>query len=412
MRLAWVSPLPPMPSGVSDYSFELLPVIAGRAMVDAVAPRAGRFRRARSPAGITVVSPSDFAQRVDEYDAVYYHLGNNPWHRFVYDLSMAHPGVAVFHDFVMHHLLAAMTVEWRGGFAAYRHLLRSEYGEAGERLAFLRARGVATDFEKFMFPLNQGVAARSRVIVVHNQDSRERMHELAPEVPVVVIPHHAGSPPSEVQGIDRLEARRRLGLPPDAFMAGHFGYITRPKQPAAVVGGFAALASAWPEARLVMVGADRTGGGLDRLIKRYRLDGRITITGYVGRLSKFYLYLKAVDAVINLRYPSAGESSGTFARALAEGRVVIVNNLGSFGEVPPDVALKVEADGDQAQEVGAHLLRLAGSPEYRRGIEARAREYAATVLDPERCRDLYLSVARLETMKRSAAGRVTPIAGG
>jgi hypothetical protein len=143
------------------------------------------------------------------------------------------------------------------------------------------------------------------------------------------------------------------------------------------------------------------------LIKRYRLDGRIMVTGYVGRLAKFYLYLKAVDAVVNLRYPSAGESSGTFARALAEGRVVIVNNLGSFAEVPPDVALKVEADGDQTQEVGGHLLALAGSPEHRQRIEARARDYAATVLDPVRCRDLYLTVARLETMKRSA-GAVTP----
>ena len=63
--------------------------------------------------------------------------------------------------------------------------------------------------------------------------------------------------------------------------------------------------------------------------------------GYVD-LTQFYLYLKALDAMINLRYPSAGESSGTFARALAEGRAVIVNNYGSFAEVPGDVALKVE----------------------------------------------------------------------
>jgi glycosyltransferase involved in cell wall biosynthesis len=394
-----------MPSGVSDYSYELLPAIAGQARVDAVAPRMGRLRKVRAPSGITVASPAEFARRADDYDAVYYHLGNNPWHHFVYELAMAHPGVAVFHDFVMHHLLAAVTIEGRRDFARYRSLLRAEYGEAGERLAFLRARGVATDFEKFMFPLNQRVAARSRVIVVHNEASRERMHELAPEVPAVVIPHHAGSPPAEVEGVDRGEARRKLGLPGDAFLVGHFGYITRPKQPAAVVGGFGTLASRWPDARLIMVGADRTGGGLDRLIKRHELEGRVVVTGYVGRLSQFYLYLKAVDAVVNLRYPSAGESSGTFARALAEGRVVIVNNLGSFAEVSNDVALKVEADGDQAQEVGAHLLRLAGSPEYRRDIEARARQYAATVLDPLRCRDLYLNVARLESLKRTAAAQ-------
>jgi glycosyltransferase involved in cell wall biosynthesis len=401
MRLAWVSPLPPMASGISDYSFELLPLMAGAADVDAVCPNPKRFRRVRAPGEIPVVGTDEFQRRADSYDAVFYHLGNNPWHGFVYELALKVPGVVVFHDFVLHHLLAALTIEGGGKRdpARYRSLLRTEYGELGERLAWLRLRWVATDYEKFLFPMNRHVAELAQAIVVHSEDSRERMRDVAPEVPVVVIPHHAGSPPPEVAGIDRREARMRLGLPQDAFLAGHFGFITRPKQPAAVVGGFAKLAARSPDARLVMIGADNTGGGLDRLIRRHRLSDRVISTGYVD-LNRFYLYLKAVDVVINLRYPSAGESSGTFSRALAEGRAVIVNNLGSFAEVPPDVALKVEIDADQAEGVGAHLTRLAEDPSFRAAIEAGARTYAAAVLDPIRCRDLYLSVAKLESLKR------------
>jgi hypothetical protein len=135
-----------------------------------------------------------------------------------------------------------------------------------------------------------------------------------------------------------------------------------------------------------------TGGGLGRQIARLGLANRVRAAGFVD-LERFHLYLRAVDAVINLRYPSAGESSGTFARALAEGRATIVNDYGSFAEIPPDVALKVEVDGDQAEEVGAHLRHLASDDAFRAGVEARAREYAATVLDPVRCRDLYLEVA-------------------
>jgi hypothetical protein len=114
--------------------------------------------------------------------------------------------------------------------------------------------------------------------------------------------------------------------------------------------------------------------------------------GYVD-LERFYLYLRAVDATVNLRYPSAGESSGTFARALAEGRAAIVNDLGSFAEVPNDVALKVEIDGDQGRQIGEHLTRLAEDEAFRLGMEARAREYAATVLSPARCADLYVEAA-------------------
>ena len=142
-----------------------------------------------------------------------------------------------------------------------------------------------------------------------------------------------------------------------------------------------------------MVGQDTTGGGLGRQVGRLGLADRVRVAGFVD-LERFYLYLKAVDAVINLRYPSAGESSGTFARALAEGRATIVNDYASFAEVPPDVALKVEIDGDQTREVGEHLLHLASEPAFKASVEAEARRYAATVLDPSRCRDLYLHVAR------------------
>jgi glycosyltransferase involved in cell wall biosynthesis len=324
-----------------------------------------------------------------------YHLGNNPAHRFVFDEAARRPGIAVFHDFTMHHL-----IEWmywgppRRDLRGYREAVSREVGpELGDRLAELHGTDVVSEFEKFLWPLNGELARGSRAVVVHSHDAAGKMREIAPGVPVTVIPHHAGSPPPEIAGVDRAEARERLGLPRDAFLVGHFGYITRPKQPAAVVGGFARLARRRDDALLLMVGADTSGGGLDRFIDRAGVRGRVRPVGYVG-LARFYLFLKAVDAVVNLRYPSAGESSGTVSRALAEGRATIVNDLGSFSEIPDGATLKVEVDGDQPEEVGAHLIRLADEPAFRERIERAAREYAATELDPIRCRDRYLEVAR------------------
>ena len=386
-----------MPSGIADYSAELLPVFAETAPVDAVCPPFGRFRwRLRPPEGIPVVDVPVFRERVRSgvYDAVFYHLGNNPWHEFVYDLALRIPGIVVFHDFVMHHLIAHVMVEAGWQPERYRAVAREEYGERGVRMADLRLQGVATDYEKFLFPMNGHIARRSRAIVVHSEDSRDKMLRVAPDKPVWVVPHHAGQPPAAVAAADRAEARRRLGLPADAFLVGHFGFITRPKQPAAVVGGFARLVERHPDAQLVLTGADNTGGGLEQLLRTYGVADSVRLAGYVD-LDRFYLYLKAVDVVINLRYPSAGESSGTFARALAEGRATIVNDLGSFGEIPGDIALKVQIDGDQAEQVGAHLLRLAEDAAFRAEVEDRARRYAERFLDQRRCRDLYLDVARL-----------------
>jgi len=402
VRLAWVSPLPPSPSGIADYSYELLAIARERAEVHAVAERPGWFRRSRSPAGVPILSPQEFESNAGSYDAVLYHLGNNPSHRFVYELALKRSGIAVFHDFVLHHLIAAITVEGPRQWEPYRSLMVGEYGAAGQRLAELRWRGVATDFEKFVFPLNGHVARSAQAIVVHSEDSRERMIQIAPDVPVVVVPHHSERAPAEVGDIGREEARAKLGLPGESFLVGHFGYVTRPKQPAAVVGGFARLVARHPDSLLVMIGADHTGGGFDRLIRRHGLEGRVRMAGFVD-LSTFYLYLRAVDVVINLRYPSAGESSGTFARTLGEGRAGIVNDLGSFGEIPTDVALKVEVDRDQAEQVAAHLIRLAEDPAFKAQIESNARRFAGTVLDSKRCVDLYLNVARLEALKKAVS---------
>jgi glycosyltransferase involved in cell wall biosynthesis len=397
VRILWYSPLPPLASGIADYSSELLPLVAERADVGVVSPKPRWPKRLQVPSGVTWIDPAIAWEAPATgpgagFDAALYHLGNNPFHAFVYEAALARPGVVVLHDFVMHHLVAHLMVEAGRRRERFTDLLREEYGAAGARLAYLRVHRIATEFEKFVFPLNEHVARAARAIVVHSRDSAERLATVVPDTPIRVIPHHAGNPPPSVAGVSREEARARLRLPPTAFLVGHFGFITKPKQPAAVIGGFERLVRDRPDARLVLTGADHTGGGLDRLIHRYGLNGTVVKAGYVD-LERFYLYLRAVDATINLRYPSAGESSGTFARALAEGRAAIVNDLGSFAEVPNDVALKVEIDGDQAEQVGEHLVRLASDDAFRKAIESRARAYATTVLDPVRCRDLYLEAA-------------------
>jgi glycosyltransferase involved in cell wall biosynthesis/SAM-dependent methyltransferase len=418
MRIAWFSPLPPMQSGISDYSYELLPLIAEAADVTVFCPRPGLIRRPKRPPGIAVETPDRFD--ASRFDVTFFHLANNPHHGFVYEASLAHRGICVFHDVSLHHLIAHQMMEAGSQPHRYEDLLIAEHGQLGARVATLKRNRVATDFEKFLFPLSGHVVRRAAGVVVHSLDSRRRLEDTLEgdpvDVPFEVIPHHAGAPPRAVAGLRREEARRRLRLPEAAFLVGHLGFLTLPKQPAAVVSGFSRLHRERPDARLLMVGADRTGAAFGRTVRRYGVEEAVRSTGFVN-LADFYLYLKALDVVVNLRYPTAGESSGTFARALSEGRPVVVNNYGSFAEVPDDVVLKVEIDEPQDEQVARHLLRLAGEPEFREQVESRARSYARTVLDPVRCRDAYLAFAervlgdeqrRAVAARRSGEGRARP----
>lgn len=393
-----------MLSGIADYSYELLPLVARSAKVDAYCPKPGRFRRPKVPSGIAWRVPDALSSNSNGYDAVYHHLGNNPWHEFVYEAALARPGIFVFHDLSLHHLIAYLMVERGFGVRQrdrYEQIFTEEYGsELGSRIAALKIHGVASDLEKFLFPLTAHMARRARGIVVHSRWAADQIGREAPGTPIQVIPHHAGAPPKDTVGVSRQEARRRLGLPEHSFIVGHFGFVTRPKQPEAVIGGMAQVHRSRRDSLLVMVGADNTGGGLDRIIDRHRIRSAVRPAGFVG-LSQFYLYLKAVDAVINLRYPSAGESSGSIARALAEGRAVICNNYHAFAELPGDAVLKVEIDRPQADQVGAHLIRLAEDPLFKQGVETRARSYAEAILDQQRCANLYVSFAETVAAARS-----------
>jgi glycosyltransferase involved in cell wall biosynthesis len=378
-----------MRSGIADYSADLLPFLASRATVDAVAPL--RDRPTEIPSGVGFVDARSFRSRRGEYDRAICHIGNSPLNEFAYVAAVRDRSVMVLHDLTLHHLFANAYLS-RGDRDGYESLLRVLYGPAGERLIELQRRGLGTEYDRFLFPMIEHVPGRAAAVVVHSRAGARAVAEVAPDVPVTVIPHHAGVEPAEVTGVGRTDARDALGLPEDAFVVVHLGFLVPAKQPATVLHAFARLADRHPEAILLIVGQDAPTRSLGRALDRYRHHERVRMTGYVG-LPDFYRALRAADAVVNLRFPTLGESSGSFARALAAGRATIVNDAGSFADVPADATLRVELDDNQVEAVAAHLLRLAEDPAMRDRLGAAAREYATAELDPRRCAARYVEAA-------------------
>jgi SAM-dependent methyltransferase len=92
-------------------------------------------------------------------------------------------------------------------------------------------------------------------------------------------------------------------------------------------------------------------------------------------IEDFTGYLAACDVVLNLRYPTVGESSGTLLRALGLGKSVLVSDIGSFAEFPEDVCLKVPVGAGEEDLIFEYLNLLVSRPEVRREIGARARRY-------------------------------------
>jgi hypothetical protein len=62
--------------------------------------------------------------------------------------------------------------------------------------------------------------------------------------------------------------------------------------------------------------------------------------GYVPD-EEFVNYFAEVDRVVNLRYPTAGETSGTLIRAFDAGKPVAVSDYAQFAELPDDCVTKI-----------------------------------------------------------------------
>ena len=117
------------------------------------------------------------------------------------------------------------------------------------------------------------------------------------------------------------------------------------------------------------------GYDFDRVFTPELLDG-VTITGRL-EIDRFLLYMRACDVAVNLRHPTAGETSGTVIRLLGLGKPLIVNETGSFAEIPDDCCAKVPLDDTEEDLLVAYLLALARDEPLRLRMGENARRHMA-----------------------------------
>lgn len=317
MRIAVLTPLPPARSGVAHYASLLLPALATHGDVRAFATLDG-YRRA-------------------DYDAVIYQLGNNPYHEVMYREGMREPGIVVLHDLVLHHLIVELTLA-RGDAGAYVAALEASHGAAGAAWARGRAAGLHDEIGNFLLPASVEIAQRSRAVIVHNEYAARRLRSFGVTTPIHVVPHPYVP---ETRSFDPAALRLRLGLTPGQRVIGFFGFLTSAKRAEPVLEAFRIARVRDPRLALLVVGEPAPNIDLERL----RGEGIVT-TGYVAD-EDFAAYYAAADRLVNLRYPSAGETSGTLIRAFAAGKPVAVSNYAQFAEFPDDCVVKVPlGDGE------------------------------------------------------------------
>src|SRR5262249_15057290 len=240
-------------------------------------------------------------------------------------------------------------------------------------------------------------------VIVHNAYAASNLEGLNGDIPVEVIPHHLSPRAYDVDGMDKVECRRGLGIPEDALVIASFGFVTQSKRIPAALAAFKRLLGLVPKAMFLVVGEDHRNCGAAPLIEEMGLRERARLTGYVSE-DDFFRYLKAVDVVVNLRYPTASETSGTLIRALGAGLPAVVSDFGQFAELPDDVCLKVSATENEERELYLRLRGLALRPALRARLGRRSAEWVRAECDINRSAARYLDFIE-RVIKKTGEGR-------
>src|SRR5678816_4147292 len=132
MRVAFFSPLPPAKSGIADYSAAVLEHLNRSIEVETFREKPAAFDPSR-------------------YDICVYQLGNNPYHDFVYEAALNHPGVVVMHEANLHHLVADVTIN-RNDWDGYVREVGCNHGPEAQEFAeqYVRTRKRAPDYSLSM----------------------------------------------------------------------------------------------------------------------------------------------------------------------------------------------------------------------------------------------------------------------
>lgn len=191
--------------------------------------------------------------------------------------------------------------------------------------------------------MNSSIIDAARHIIVHSKYSADKIKAIGHQK-VSIIPHHLSPKTRKYSLKHKMTYRGQLGLPGNKVVITSMGFIARAKQIKAVLMSLKELKEQGLMFVYVLAGQCKPHEyDVYQDIADCGLQDDVIVTGFLEE-DNFFKYLCASDFIVNLRYPSGGETSGTLSRAMGLGLACVVVDIGPFGEIPNESALKLTYD--------------------------------------------------------------------
>ena len=377
--IAIVTPWPTQKTGIANYEYMLLPYLLKYynvevfSDVEEVKPITKR--------GVAFFPIAELENR--KYDYAIYELGNNSeFHKSIYNANKHFGGIAEMHDLTLTPFFwHAFYLE--GELENFKQALIDGYGDKLGNELYEKAHSKHQQPDESRYTMSESICKIADKVIVHNMWSKQRLKDYKN---VGVIPHPAFEKKynwttKEVQKFREQYAEN------DIPILGSFGWVNKNKRPEVILKSLQKLKDKKIEFRYVFWGENNVEG-LENMICDMGIGDDVIIAGYMDE-ETYSKAMEATDIVVNLRYPSMGETSGTLCESFKASRAVIVSDLNQYQEYPDEVCWKLPVGQGEVELLTEYLEFLISHVEVREQLGKNALDYANSVLNPERIAKLY-----------------------
>jgi glycosyltransferase involved in cell wall biosynthesis len=385
-NIAFLSPFPPAPTGVSHHSLRLTEEVVAdgragldvfvdgldRAPYDAVVPEgAGAFP-------VTALAPVEALR--GGYDEVVYALGNSDYHLGALAALRRRSGTVLAHDVRLTNLYWFGADDPEAVPAGFEGTLTQIYGSALPEQLVRSGRPSHSEEEQYGLLMVREVVGLARKVLVSSRAAAALAELDAGPVACAgkleVLPFAAEPPVAERSGFEnRADSGDALPLG-DYPLVVALGILHPIRQPIRLLEAFVVVRAKVPECRLAFVGPapEELAATVRARATELGIGDAVHLTGQV-ETDSFLWFMQRATCAVQLREFWNGEASGTVGECLVAGVPLVVSDIGWMHELPDDSVVKI-APSLAAEALGSVISELVESDEQRRGLVAGARAFA------------------------------------
>ena len=380
MKVAYFSPFPPKKTGIATYSKNFVSELGSLVELELFdTENSNCFER---PIHGFLANPQSLEYARD-CDTRLYHIGNNPfYHQHIANLVKLYPGWVVLHDTVLYYLHA---IRGKGGLmreiqACSSNPSKDLYSTLNF-LSYLNEEEVLSYKSPENFPLIKDLLKNVLGVIVHSETAAKAVKHngFKGTVRVINLPYY----PKEMIKLSASEVsleKEKLGLSKQVMLLGCFGFLASTKRIDSILEASKILLNQGIKIKILFVG---TGENYKEKITDTNLLQNCIFKEFVDD-QNFQKYLSVTDLILNLRYPSMGESSATLFQSLAYGKPCIITDFGSFSEVPDNIVIKVTHGENEIKEIKDAIRICYEDQNFRKNLGNKAQEFVKRNNHPQK----------------------------